>query len=96
MRASHKNTTLTAVVVLILCVGAVVVWRAKATTVVPAGYDEFATPPNATSFEYWSLPGGFSECECLAFEPGVGHVDPQAGTRYLASQLTRGIERQAM
>src|SRR5258706_11757452 len=59
MRALHKNTLLTAVVVLILCVGAVVVWRAKATTVVPAGYDEFATPANATSFEHWELSGGF-------------------------------------
>jgi hypothetical protein len=59
MRAPHKNTTLTAVVVLILCVGAVVVWRAKATTTVQAGYDEFQTPANATSFEYWNLPGGF-------------------------------------
>lgn len=59
MRAFHANKLLSLVVLLILGAAAAVVWRANAETIVPAGVDEFQTPPNATSFEPWNLPAGF-------------------------------------
>src|SRR5262245_54170855 len=59
MRAFQANKLLSVVVLLILGAAAVIVWRANAATVVPAGVDQFQTPPNATSFEPWNLPAGF-------------------------------------
>ncbi|HEU4391370.1 MAG TPA: hypothetical protein VFV34_26460 [Blastocatellia bacterium] len=59
MKTLHANKFLTAAVLVILGAAAVIVWRASAGTVVPAGVDEFQTPPNATSFEPWNLPAGF-------------------------------------
>jgi hypothetical protein len=59
MRALHANKFLSVAVLLILGAAAVVVWRANAETIVKAGYDEFQTPPNATSFEPFNLPAGF-------------------------------------
>jgi hypothetical protein len=60
MRMKKRYRLFTILSLFAVCFGGILTWRAKATTVIPAGYDQFSTLGSGQTSEQWgALPAGF-------------------------------------
>jgi hypothetical protein len=60
MSMKKRYRAFTILSVIAICFGGLLTWRASATTVVPAGYDQFSTLGSGETSEQWgALPAGF-------------------------------------
>jgi hypothetical protein len=60
MSMKKRYRVFTILSVIAICFGGLLTWRASATTVVPAGYDQFSTLGSGETNEQWgALPAGF-------------------------------------
>jgi len=60
MSVKKRYHLFTILSVLVVSVGGILTWRAFATTVIPAGYDQFTTSGSGATNEQWqALPAGF-------------------------------------